>query len=394
MISEMETGAETAIVGIENRESNADKSVPLRSEESFEAYCRTVQSQLAEHALKRKHFLQGAYTRLTHLLHAARAVEDNALYQELWHTRAAARELLNAMPQQPSSPSHDVPTLPLNTTDFTSNAAMSPRSPSEAALSHSTNGYTPLAMERPFLPRTESSETSPYSAPNSYSDPLIKMPRRPMRPTEDIEADAKSLREMLTTWNEKWPLVTEEGILHPVHCLRLRAVACRQRRLEEEAGDNELSEVEELCEEIISLLDAADDQEYTVAFDEEISPPPTAYQWGELAERYEEMAVAQEAFDWWNTNADALTLADIQPVAEAVAAVQQRFNRLLFRIGARDPFQQALFDNLRTWAKEAQCYLHSLRPKVPIAELIERAATLEPAYNEACAALTAQRRTE
>jgi hypothetical protein len=211
-----------------------------------------------------------------------------------------------------------------------------------------------------------------------------------MRPVGDIEADAKSLREQLTDWNDKWPLLTEAGTLHAPHCLRLRAMACRQRRLEEEAGDNEVADIEELCEEIIALLDAADDQEYTVAFDEEISPPPTAYQWGELADRYEEMAKAQEAFDWWNAHYNELTLAEIQPVAEAVAAVQQRFNRLLFRIGARDPFQQALFDNLRSWAKEAQCYLHSLRPKVPIAELIERASTLDAAFATACESLAAK----
>jgi hypothetical protein len=38
---------------------------------------------------------------------------------------------------------------------------------------------------------------------------------------------------------------------------------------------------------------------------------------------------------------------------------------------------------LRTWAKEAQCYLHSLRPKVPISELVERAAGMEEAWERA-----------
>lgn len=375
---ERETAGNAGTIATENVAQNADHCVPLRSVEAFDSYCRSVQSQLAEHAQKRRHFLQTAHTRLTQMLHAAKAVEDNTLYQELWQIRAAARELLNSLPAQNSA--SDVPTTPLS----------SPSSPMPAPQS---NGYS-SHYERPFVPRPEPSDgsPSPFAAvsSHSYADSLPRLPRRPMRPTSDIEGDAKSLREQLTDWNAKWPLLTEAGALHAPHCLRLRAMACRQRRLEEEAGDNEVSDVEELCEEIISLLDAADDQEYTVAFDEEISPPPTAYQWGELADRYEEMAKAQEAFDWWNTHYNELTLAEIQPVAEAVAAVQQRFNRLLFRIGARDPFQQALFDNLRSWAKDAQCYLHSLRPKVPIAELIERASTLDEAFAVACASLAAK----
>ena len=127
----------------------------------------------------------------------------------------------------------------------------------------------------------------------------------------------------------------------------------------------------------------AGDEEYTVALDYDIEPLPTAYQWGELAERYEETARAEEAFEWWITHRALLNVADVQNLAESVAAIQQRFNRLLFRIGARDPFQQQLFDDLRIWAKDAQCYLYSLRPKVPIQELIEKAQTIDEAWEQA-----------
>ena len=41
---------------------------PLRSAETFEAYCQHIQSRLAEHAVRRRHFLQNAYDRLTQLL--------------------------------------------------------------------------------------------------------------------------------------------------------------------------------------------------------------------------------------------------------------------------------------------------------------------------------------
>jgi hypothetical protein len=204
-----------------------------------------------------------------------------------------------------------------------------------------------------------------------------------MRPLSDIEADAAELREDLREWSIRHPLKREDDSLHIPNCLRIRAFACRQRRLEEEAGDSEVTEVSELVDDIVDMLDAVNDQEYTVALDDELEPRPTAWQWGEMAERYEEMGRAQEAFEWWQKNKPVLTVPDVQPLAEAIAAVQQRFNRLLFRVGARDPFQQALFDELRTWAREDQCYLYSLRPKVPMAELVERAITLEPAWEHA-----------
>src|SRR5258706_189301 len=79
---------------------------PLRSAETFEAYCSRIQQRLAEHAALRVHFLQSAYDRLTRLLQTARAVEDTALYNELWQHRVAARELLEAL--QKLSPNSDV----------------------------------------------------------------------------------------------------------------------------------------------------------------------------------------------------------------------------------------------------------------------------------------------
>ena len=221
----------------------------------------------------------------------------------------------------------------------------------------------------------------------------VRQIRHPVRPLTDIEADAVQLRELLHDWNASYPLQTSDSaipILNVPNCLRLRAVACRMRRLEEEAGDTEVTEVTELGKDIEDLLDEAGDEEYTVALDYELDPLPTAYQWGELAERYEETARAQEAFEWWIAHRNVLSVTDVQALAEAVAAIQQRFNRLLFRIGARDPFQQQLFDDLRVWAKEAQCYLYSLRPKVPIAELIEKAQSIDEAWEQARIPLHAQ----
>ncbi len=226
---------------------------------------------------------------------------------------------------------------------------------------------------------SEPRSTEPYPMDKEASRPF----RNPARPLPDIEAEAVRFRASLAEWKETHSLAHPNGGMHVPNALRLRAFACRQRRLEEEAGDTEVAEVSELSKDIYDLLDASDDQEYSVAFDDDLDPIPTVYQWNELADRYEETARAQEAFDWWNENRGWLSVEDIQPLAESVAAIQQRFNRLLFRIGGRDPFQQQLFDDLRTWARDVQCYLHSLRPKVPIGELVERAQSIDIAWETA-----------
>ena len=375
-------------------------STPLRSDEAFANYCSQIQGRLKERAVARRQFLQSAYDRLTGLLRAALAVDDQPLYNELWQHRVAAKELLEAALRVTNSASAiesapaasaPLPSAPAPSVSFPAPAApprpapienhvaphaapyengSAPVPPAPYAAPFASNGVSAREETQPDQPPPFASGFAP-SAPQDYNAP--RLPRRPVRPLSDIEADAAALRNELRGWAKTHPLQTASKDLHIPNCLRLRAICCRQRRLEEEAGDAEMQEVLDLGEEIEKMLDDAGDQEYTVALDYEIEPMPTAYQWGELAERYDDMAIAFEAFIWWNLHWNELTVSEMQPLAESVAAIQQRFNRLLFRIGARDPFQQMLFDDLRVWAREAQCYLHSLRPKVPIAELIERA---------------------
>lgn len=337
---------------------------PLRSAETFEAYCTQVQTRLIEHAQQRRYFLQEANERLTRLLQTARAVEDVTLYEELWQLRQATRELLDSL--QRMTPS-DSPSAAVS--------ADSPLFHPREEAGHDRwerNGFSPFPNER--------SEHVIRSLALSAQPAPRRLSRHPLRPLATIEADAIQQRATLAEWSAQAPLRSEDGAFLLGNCLRLRAFACRHRRLEAEAGETEVAEVTALEQDVTRLFEAADDREYTLALDDTLEPVPTAYQWGELAERYDEMAVAQEAFVWWQQNEAELTPTEAQPLAEAIAAVQQRFNRLLFRVGARDPFQQQLFDALRTWAREAQCYLYSLRPKVPIAELIERAGTLTAAW--------------
>ncbi|HZT43274.1 MAG TPA: hypothetical protein VFA07_13980 [Chthonomonadaceae bacterium] len=373
---------------------NGAVSSPLRSQETFDAYCAQVQSRLAEHAALRRSFLQSAHERLTRLLHTARAVEDTTLYGELWQYRVAAQELLESLKQIPQAQGVEAPSAPPSGSWPTYAPPAKPR-----PLDHNEviRPGGPISSMRPdmrpdmrpgMMPRPASAigGAEAWGPPRTSPDQAIvttRLPRRPVRPLADIEEDAMRLREETREWNSRWPLRTRAGDLDVPNCLRLRALACRQRRLEEEAGDTEVAEVTDLAKDIVAVMEAAGDNEYTVALDHNLEPHPTAYQWGEMAERYLEMARAQEAFIWWIRHRGMLQATEAQPLAEAIAAVQQRFNRLLFRIGARDPFQQQLFDELRTWAREAQCYLHSLRPKVPMVELIERASTLEAAWQNA-----------
>jgi hypothetical protein len=336
---------------------------PFHSAEAFDAYCQSVQARLAAYAVQRSDFLQSAYDRLTRLLLTARAMEDAALYHELMLHRMAVHELLETLKRPP---------------EIREKALSSLQNRTHPGLSanRSPVGRIPPNVAAPTL-------SAPVPTPVPSVDFVPRQPQMPRRPLAQIEAGAIELREKLKDWNERHPLTNGEGDRNVPNCLRLRAIACLQRRLKEESGDKESAEVTELGKDIVALMQAARDREYTVALDEEIDPPPTAWQWGELAERYEEVARAQEAFEWWNRHHSVLVISDIQPLAEAVASTQQRFNRLLFRVGVSDPFQQALFDNLRAWARDNQCYLFSLRPKVPLAELAEKAAILDEAWEKA-----------
>jgi hypothetical protein len=342
--------------------------------------------------------LQSAHERLTRLLYTARAVEDATLYNELWQHRVVVRELLDALSQLPKAP---VAPAPVATAPPIWQTVPPPAKP--VPMPPANNGHfpreeprnapiqtPPVVPHHPVVVRAQQQPPEPQPTPD-----VPRLPRHPVRPLLEIEADAIRLRDELRDWNQRYPLARERGELNVPNALRLRAVACRMRRLEEEAGDTEVAEVSDLSKDIICLLDQANDKEYTVAFDYELDPRPTAYQWNELAERYEETSRAQEAFEWWLAHRNIITVVDVQPLAESVAAIQQRFNRLLFRIGARDPFQQQLFDDLRAWAREAQCYLFSLRPKVPIAELVEKASALESAWQQAKAPIAvAERRVQ
>src|SRR5258708_10220693 len=121
--------------------ASSSSASPLRSAETFSAYCARVQARLAEHAAQRRHFLQAAYERLTALLHAARAVEDNMLYNELWQCRVAARELLESLNRLPAGADSAVANV--------ATALPSTPSPTKSLPSESVEGYRAVSGARP-----------------------------------------------------------------------------------------------------------------------------------------------------------------------------------------------------------------------------------------------------
>ncbi len=342
--------------------------VALQSPEAFDSYCYTIEARLNAQATQRKRFLQAASDRISNLQGAALAINDMGMYNELTQCRQMVQQMLDAT--QSSSPVQEE-------RHFSVPIPVAPPPPKLRPL----ESVIPAPQTIPSFPREAANSDS--LAPRPYIPPEQRLPRRPMRSLVDIEADAVRIRATLSTWEETFPLRTGENEYHIPNALRLRGIACRQRKLEEEAGEIEVAEVTELGKDIESLLSNADDADYTVGRDYQLEPAPTVYQWGELADRYDEMTRAFEAFLWWQNNGKDLALVDVQPLAESIAAIQGRFNRLLYRVNSRDQFQQQLYEDLRSWAKEAQCYLYSLRPKVPIEELTERSATLDEAWDRA-----------
>ncbi len=359
----------------------------LQSPETFAVYCEEIQTRLQSNASQRKRFLEASIDRLNNLLGTALAVNDTALYHELWQCRQMAQQMIESLAQGVPTEVVVQPEIPV---------PIIPQPPKLRPLDTVTGTLSPVPPPPPPAPVREATYLEPAPAFSPTRPPYVsqevrpsvvsaepRAPRRSTRPLVEIEADAIRQREQLRIFVEAHPLRDSAGNFHIPNALLMRSLMCRQRKLEEEAGDIEVAEVTDLRNDIWEVMEKAGDTEYTVGREYSFEVPPTVFQWGELVERYEEMSRAFEAFLWWHEHSGDLTLMDVQPLAEAVAAIQGRFNRLLYRVSSHDQFQQQLYEDLRSWAKEAQCYLYSLRPKVPIDELSERAATLEEAWDKA-----------
>ncbi|MDE2126181.1 MAG: hypothetical protein KGJ62_06300 [Armatimonadetes bacterium] len=349
-------------------ESGAHSDVPpLSSADAFEQYCRNVHARLAQRASRRREFLQAAYERLTHLLRAAQAVGDDGLVGEVLEMRSAAAEMLAAALGQPELVS-------LASDDGTESLEMEAPVRQRTTPVSQSGSLAPKAVLRPHRTGSQAGPSQSRSEPRQ--EPRSE-PRLELTP-EELEAAVSRVQVEAAEWRKQ---LSGVATLAGPELLRLRAVACRARRYATENDPDLAARAASAVADIIDLLKQVGDEDYTIATDPEVYAE--SFQWNEAATRYEDMAYAQEVFDWWMSHRDQVAHADAQPLAEALAATQQRFNRLLFRIGAYDPYQQRMFDALRTWARTTPCYLFSLRPKVPLGELTERAGQLKPAYERA-----------
>ena len=122
-----------------------------------------------------------------------------------------------------------------------------------------------------------------------------------------------------------------------------------------------------------------------------LTPLPTAYQWGELAERYEETARAEEAFGWWIAHRATFFPSPTFKIWPSPWRLFSSASIACCFASERATRSSSSYSTICAGGpKEAQCYLHSLRPKVPIAELIEKAQTIDEAWEQAREPLRAQ----
>ena len=217
--------------------NNLSTVSPFRSAESFYSYCIKVQSKLSEHAQKRIDFVQTAFDRLTRLLQAAKDVEDTGLYNEIWHHRVTAKELLdslkiNARSDAPSNANLRPSLLPQEIALGNGHGIQGASSPNE---SHATvlSGNHPSSIQPPNLMSVPPQPYTPFSQSNqvgngydagygngNYGGAMDSGPRIPrrLRPLTDIEADAVSLREEVRKFAESHPLSTRLGDLSIPNC--------------------------------------------------------------------------------------------------------------------------------------------------------------------------------
>jgi hypothetical protein len=190
---------------------------------------------------------------------------------------------------------------------------------------------------------------------------------------------------------DRWKPVDSDGLAYPngelnrPNCFRARALACAVNAVFAAAvGDRlehaMLPEVRALRDRIELARDYANDRAACLPFDSDAwrSDPLrlAADEWEELCGRYERMAVAQDAWEWYERHHAELAQADRLGLLNAVAAVQQALYRTLEDFGGGDRLQSELYGGLREAAKVTG-YLGSLNAETPFDELEDLGACLE-----------------
>ena len=301
--------------------TDAAASGPLASPEEFAAYQEAIRERLqarqaARARAARRQFLEDAVADTNALREDALALQDDETVAELDVVlQNARRELRSLLAEAPDA----APPAPADVTNATDAA--------EEAAPPAVSDPAPAAVP-----------CAPAPAP-----PPVRLERE--RPLADVERDALACQAELITLLETRPLQRADGSLDVAACLRLRALACRERALRVQAGDvrphEEVAALDALFYALAEERERAGDQDDAPPFTARLTDL-TSLQWATLAREYLLLADGWEACEWLETHRAHLTPDEIKAILHAAACVQALFFRTQNGMNVREPYQNEL----------------------------------------------------
>lgn len=193
------------------------------------------------------------------------------------------------------------------------------------------------------------------------------------RPVEVLDAEVAHLEDLLD----------EEPGNGDLGLLRLKALACRQRRAywELEAQGAFTGHVRGLYGKLKTRIQEQHGINRRVLPLNTNVMPPLPTDWEELAARYEALVPAWEVWIWYTAHQDALGPAAAKDLLESVGAIQQQLFRVVMNtFRDSDDQQKELYEKLLRAASEKQIYIESLNYRRSDEELARAAASLEPTF--------------
>jgi hypothetical protein len=355
-------------------------SEALADEADLAAYLAGVSERLAARRQERVTFLRGALAQLEAMARQARLLHDEELESSLAQRIAVARSELAALEGTAAGAVNSGGTGP----------AAAPRAPGQFTTRPVAPG---LATPPPaastgncFAGRLAPAvATAPGSRSPSPGAPLMSpaarsaVARSPApawepRPLADLQAELDRLLDEVERLDDR-RLEGDPGLL------RLKALACRQRRIRAEFQAHGLNEPATR-----SLYVALQDRQaqwgnaYVLPLDTHVNPADP-HRWEELARGYESLALAAEAMAWYDRHSGLLHANESQRLLEGIGASQTIVYRLITRyFPASDRQQQALFASVKAAAAAVGVSLTSLDPQTETPALQELVASLPVQY--------------
>jgi hypothetical protein len=369
------------------------------SRERFEEYLSKMGARLQARRAERIAFLTEARSQLDPLLREAQLLGDSEAESDLQARLGVLHEELERLAGlgsgdsteqaiAPFSPDVEV-REPLSSDSALGAPATLPPGPPNGTANE------PVALEAPPAETPAIATAAPSApAPKKLAPPMPVAPPAPARargweprPIDEIDLEVARLEEQLDQYSGSG----ETGLL------TLKAIACRQRRaymeLEEQASY--IGHVRALHGRIRAMVQEQHGERYVLPLNTGVSPEDPA-RWEDLAQSYEALVQALEAFAWFCENATALHTPESRTLLEGVGAAQQRLFRLLethFR-GALDDQQRVLYESILEAAGGLDIYVEALNPHRAERDLEIAARDLPATFRRLREALEKKQRQE